>query len=116
MLSLNKELRKKKMVSSRGSIQKNPYDVPLKKRFIKEETEAQIMATHSSILARTVPWKEEPGELLSMRSQRVRLKESDLAHTLKAQMVDLTCSGSHQAGDLLMHLGSLLVYPTNPAC
>ena len=29
------------------------------------------MATHSSILAWRIPWKEEPGGLLSMRSQRV---------------------------------------------
>ena len=30
------------------------------------------MATHSSILARRIPWTEEPGGLQSMRSQRVR--------------------------------------------
>ena len=29
------------------------------------------MATHSSILAWKIPWTEEPGRLLSMRSQRV---------------------------------------------
>ena len=29
------------------------------------------MATHSSILAWRIPWTEEPGELESMRSQRV---------------------------------------------
>ena len=29
------------------------------------------MATHSSILARRIPWTEEPGWLLSMGSQRV---------------------------------------------
>ena len=29
-------------------------------------------ATHSSILARRIPWTEEPGELQSMGSQRVR--------------------------------------------
>ena len=29
------------------------------------------MATHSSILAWETPWTEEPGELQSMRSQRV---------------------------------------------
>ena len=29
------------------------------------------MATHSSILARKIPWTEEPGELQSMGSQRV---------------------------------------------
>ena len=30
------------------------------------------MAKHSSILARTIPWTEEPGRLQSMGSQRVR--------------------------------------------
>ena len=29
------------------------------------------MATHSSILASRIPWKEEPGRLQSMGSQRV---------------------------------------------
>ena len=30
------------------------------------------MATHSSILVWEIPWKEEPGGLQSMESQRVR--------------------------------------------
>ena len=30
------------------------------------------MATHSSILAWKIPWREEPGRLQSMGSQRVR--------------------------------------------
>ena len=30
------------------------------------------MATHSRILAQEIPWTEEPGELQSMRSQRIR--------------------------------------------
>ena len=30
------------------------------------------MVTHSSILARKIPWTEEPGGLQSMGSQRVR--------------------------------------------
>ena len=30
------------------------------------------MATHSSILARRIPWTEEPGGQWSMGSQRVR--------------------------------------------
>jgi len=29
------------------------------------------MATHSSILAKKIPWAEEPGGLQSMESQRV---------------------------------------------
>ena len=30
------------------------------------------MATHSSILAWSIPWAEEPGRLQSLESQRVR--------------------------------------------
>ena len=37
----------------------------------KEPLEKE-MATHSSILAWRIPWTEEPGELQSMGSQRVR--------------------------------------------
>ena len=37
------------------------------------------MATHSSFLARRIPWTEEPGRLWSMGSQRVRHDRSDLA-------------------------------------
>ena len=32
----------------------------------------EAMATHSSIVAWRIPWTEEPGELQSMGSQRVR--------------------------------------------
>ena len=34
-------------------------------------TAEKAMATHSSTLAWTISWKEEPGELQSMGSQRV---------------------------------------------
>ena len=37
-----------------------------------EDPLEEEMATHSSILARRIPWIEEPGELQSMGSQRVR--------------------------------------------
>ena len=33
------------------------------------------MATHSSVLAWEIPWTEEPGQLQSMGSQRVRHDE-----------------------------------------
>ena len=39
------------------------------------------MATHSTILAWTIPWTEEPGRLQSTGSHRVGLDRSDLAHT-----------------------------------
>ena len=32
----------------------------------------ESMATHSSILAWGIPWREEPGGLQSMGSQRIR--------------------------------------------
>ena len=38
------------------------------------------MATHSSTLAWTVPWMEEPGRLQSMGSQRV--EQTELFHLL----------------------------------
>ena len=46
------------------------------------------MATHSSILARRIPWTEEPGRLQSMRSQRVRYKLSEVS----------TCTHMHHKG------------------
>ena len=39
------------------------------------------IATHSNILAWTIPWTEEPGGLQSMGSQKVRHDRSDLACT-----------------------------------
>ena len=36
-----------------------------------EDSLEEGMATHSSILARRIPWTEEPGGLQSMGSQRV---------------------------------------------
>ena len=38
----------------------------------REDALEKEMATHSSIPAWRIPWTEEPGELLSMGSQRVR--------------------------------------------
>ena len=40
-------------------------------RFLSQEEMEEEMATPSSILAWRIPWKEEPGGLLSMGSQRV---------------------------------------------
>jgi len=39
------------------------------------------MATHSSVLAWKIPWTEEPGELQSMGSQRVRHDWSNGVYT-----------------------------------
>ena len=38
----------------------------------REDPLEEELATHSSILAWKIPWTEEPGELQSMGSQRVR--------------------------------------------
>ena len=38
----------------------------------QEDPLEEEMATHSSILARKIPWTEEPGRLKSMGLQRVR--------------------------------------------
>ena len=37
----------------------------------QEDSLEKGMATHSSVLARRIPWTEEPGGLESMGSQRV---------------------------------------------
>ena len=37
----------------------------------QEDPLEEEMATHSSILARKIPWTEEPGRLWSIESQRV---------------------------------------------
>ena len=42
-----------------------------------EDTLEKEMATHSSILAWEIPWREEPGGLQSMRSQKNRTQLSD---------------------------------------
>ena len=46
------------------------------------------MATHSSILAWRILWREEPGGLLSMGSHRVGHNRGDLAcmHALEKEM------------------------------
>ena len=38
----------------------------------REDSLEKEMATHSSTLAWRIPWREEPGRLQSMGSQRVR--------------------------------------------
>ena len=38
----------------------------------REDPLEEEMATHTSILAWTIPWTEEPGSLQSMGSQKVR--------------------------------------------
>ena len=46
----------------------------------QEDPLEKEMATHSSILARRIPWAEEPGKLQSMGSQRVKHNWVTWAH------------------------------------
>ena len=52
----------------------------------QEDPLEEGMATHSSILARRIPWTEEPGRLQLMGSAGVRHDSSDFAHTHLAQV------------------------------
>ena len=55
----------------------------------REDRLEKEMATHSSILAWEIPWREEPGRLQSMGSQRVR---HDWAMFLSPSLSPLTLS------------------------
>ena len=48
----------------------------------QEESLEKGMATHSSILARRIPWTKEPGGLQSMGSQKSWTQLNELAHTV----------------------------------
>ena len=57
-----------------GKKKKNPSAVPeMQVRSLgQEDPLEEEMATHSSFLAWDIPWREEPGGLQSLESQRVR--------------------------------------------
>ena len=64
------------MVFPHGSVVKNPPAMQeLQEVWVQslgqEDPLEEEMATHSSILARIIPWTEEPGGLQCMGSQRV---------------------------------------------
>ena len=44
------------------------------------------MATHSNILAWRITWTEKPGELLSMRSQRVGNDRATITHAIRREL------------------------------
>ena len=49
----------------------------------REDPQEKEMATHSSTLAWRIPWREDPGGLQSMGSQRVRHdRATSLTHSL----------------------------------
>ena len=65
----------------------------------KEDSLEEGMATHSSVLARRIPWTEEPGGLQSMGSQRVRHNWVTNTHThththMKSKMCVLSMDAS----------------------
>ena len=43
----------------------------MQEMWVPEDPLEKEMATHSSVLAQTIPWTDEPGRLQSMGSQRV---------------------------------------------
>ena len=60
-----------------GSVVKNPPAIQeMQETWVQsldqEDPLEEGMATHSGILARKIPWTEEPGGLKSLRLQRVR--------------------------------------------
>ena len=64
---------------SRGSVAKN---LPAKQEtwvasLVLENHLEKEMAIHSSILAWEIPWKEEPGRLQSMGSQKSQIQLSN---------------------------------------
>ena len=64
-----------------------------------EDPLEEEMATHSSILAWRIQWKEEPGRLQCTGSQRVEYAWSDLAHmhthTFQNRSFHLGCKSNH---------------------
>ena len=54
------------------------------------------MATHSSILARKIPWTKEPGRLLSMRLQRVRHDWATSMSIVKSGTTIIQLSTAHK--------------------
>ena len=56
----------------------------------QEDPLEEEMVTHSSILAMEVPWTEEPGELLSMGSQKSRAQLTEAEPVLGVRVREVT--------------------------
>ena len=54
-----------------------PIQDKIGQSFGREDLLEKEMAVHTSVLAREIPWTEEPGGLQAMGSQRVRHNFSD---------------------------------------
>ena len=61
----------------------------------QEDPLEKEVAPHSSILAWTMAWTEEPGRLQSIGSHRVRHDWSDLAHTHTKSLLEMQNLGSY---------------------
>ena len=60
-----------------------------------EDPLEKVMATHSSILAWTIPWTEEPGGLYSIELQRVGHDSATTTHRITCLTVDNSCFKTH---------------------
>ena len=60
------------------------------------------MATHSSILAQRIPWREEPGGLQSMVSQRVG--HDWATNTFKDKGILMIKISTHQDGIAILNI------------
>ena len=69
----------------------------------REDPLKKVMATHSSILARRIPWTEEPGGLQSMGSQK-----SDTTERLSLLLNGQSCENTSFQSNHFIGLGSLL--------
>ena len=72
------------------------------------------MATHSSILAWKIPWREEPGKLQSMQSQsQTRLSNfTSILHQRDQEGFLSGTSGKESACQCMRHSGSITVWGT----
>ena len=59
------------------------------------------MAAHSSILARRIPWTEEPGGLQSMGSQRVRHDSACMHAVRKKHRLEICVGLCSNSGALI---------------
>ena len=67
---------------------------------VQEDSLKKVIATHFSILAKRIPWTEEPGRLQSMGSQRVIHNQVTNTFTLDSQ-VALVVKNPPASADIL---------------
>ena len=84
----------------------------------QEDPLEEGMATHSSIPAWRIPWTDEPGQLQSIGSQRVRHDWSNLAgmHTYTQFIKGISDFGVRQMGFWSWFLLCLIIWPQAHDC